>query len=40
VICGGVLLMPLLVDTAPPSTPGGAAPAARQIVTAELAIPR
>ena len=40
VICCGVLLMPLLVDTAPPSTPGGDAPAARQIVTAELAIPR
>jgi len=33
VICCGVLLIPLLVDTAPPA---GAVPAARQIVTAEL----
>jgi hypothetical protein len=35
VICCGVLLIPLLVDTAPPAA-AGAAPAARQIVTAEL----
>ena len=36
VICGGVLLMPLLVDTAPPPTPG-AGPVAHQVVIAELA---
>jgi hypothetical protein len=35
VICCGVLLMPLLVDVAPPSAPH-AAPLARQVV-AELA---
>jgi hypothetical protein len=39
VICCGVLLMPLLVDTAPASA-SGAAPAAHPVVVAELASAR
>lgn len=36
VICCGVLLMPLLVDTAPTAAPGAAAPVAHSVVVAEL----